>query len=114
MVFSFVQVTEQEPKVNPKKASQGRWWTVSQIEESPQEIFTSNFCTNCQKLKLSLGKSGNKTVQMFVVTKYILSLYLKWCFTYGKNICREIYRKTNSHPCHKKLETYKGAILRSG
>lgn len=56
MVFSFVQVTEQEPKVNPKEASQGRWWTVSQIEESPQEIFTSNFLHELPEIKAIIRK----------------------------------------------------------
>ncbi len=43
LVFSFVQLTDGQPRINPSEAEQGRWWTLEQISKSPQELFTPNF-----------------------------------------------------------------------
>ncbi len=41
-VFSFVEISTAKPKINPKEAENGRWWTLAQIKSQPKEMFTPN------------------------------------------------------------------------
>jgi isopentenyldiphosphate isomerase len=56
LVFSFLQITDSEPRINPSEAEQGRWWTFQQIAESPKEIFTPNFLHELPMIKTMLEK----------------------------------------------------------
>ncbi len=57
LVFSFIQITDKEPTINPLEAEQGRWWTIPQIEESAQEIFTPNFLYELSEIKAIIKKN---------------------------------------------------------
>ncbi|HON17679.1 MAG TPA: NUDIX domain-containing protein [Salinivirgaceae bacterium] len=55
LVFSFIEITNHEPKINKNEAETGRWWTLSQIRSQPSEIFTPNLLhelSMLEKLKL--------------------------------------------------------------
>ncbi|MDD4747289.1 MAG: NUDIX domain-containing protein [Salinivirgaceae bacterium] len=56
LVFSYVQITNKEPKINPKEAEQGRWWTFPQIETASPDEFTPNFIHEFKLLRDALKK----------------------------------------------------------